>query len=33
VGLGGTAGADPAAYGAALQAVTALVGAEPRPSP
>jgi dienelactone hydrolase len=33
VALGGTSGADPAAYRAALQAVKALLGAEPRPSP
>jgi dienelactone hydrolase len=31
--LGGTAGPDPAAYRAALQAVKALVGSEARPSP
>ena len=31
--LGGTSGADPAAYRAALQAVKALVGTEARPSP
>ena len=33
VTLGGTSGADPAAYRSALQAVKALVGVEARPSP